>query len=439
MAQQYNFSDVFISYAREDQAYVERIVKAIADRHYEVWIDWEDIPQTADWWEEIKAGINASSTFVFVITEHSAQSEVCYREIQHAVDNNKRVVPMVPSTFDDDALQEKLHPTIRQHNWFVFEKPDYTFAQNIQRLVDTIDMDVDYLRTHSRYLVRASEWQARDRNDSFLLRGMDALEAERWLRTNHTREPRPTDLQVEFIDRCAAQRERDSELDENNRAVRFIDRRVLPAFFASWIMIYIYLQQSLPIAAPDITTRQLFESSLGIATTAGVLFALIALYVDEMSTLRYGHNRFMRGTTSSLYGFVLGCCVAGFLQVWHTFPGLDYVVIFLAWLGFTAGPILRVTFRLNAWLAFILHALSLYALFIFAGEAATAPWGRLNAIFYFTDRETMFTLGAGMALVISFGTFAYPLVMSTLEMLPDDLQITLRGLLNERSKPNTTS
>ena len=88
-------ADVFISYSRQDEPFVRRLHQAFVQRERDVWVDWEDIPLTADWWREIQGGIESADTFIFVISPDSAQSEVCYNEADYASENNKRIVPIV--------------------------------------------------------------------------------------------------------------------------------------------------------------------------------------------------------------------------------------------------------------------------------------------------------------------------------------------------------
>ena len=45
----YNFSDVFISYSRTDEEFAKKVGHTLVERGYEIWADWEDIPQTANW------------------------------------------------------------------------------------------------------------------------------------------------------------------------------------------------------------------------------------------------------------------------------------------------------------------------------------------------------------------------------------------------------
>lgn len=117
MATNYNFSDVFFSYSRKDSDFVRTIGNALKEKGYEIWVDWEDIPQTTDWWHEIQAGLDASDTFAFFLSPSSALSEVCYQEVQYAVDNNKRIIPILCEAITDTELLEKVHDLLHdQHH-----------------------------------------------------------------------------------------------------------------------------------------------------------------------------------------------------------------------------------------------------------------------------------------------------------------------------------
>ena len=49
--------DLFISYAREDSAFVHQLDEALEEREKVVWVDWQDIRPSADWRAKIEAGI----------------------------------------------------------------------------------------------------------------------------------------------------------------------------------------------------------------------------------------------------------------------------------------------------------------------------------------------------------------------------------------------
>ncbi|MBC1280638.1 TIR domain-containing protein [Nostoc sp. UCD121] len=188
-------TDVFISYSRRDKEFALILQNALKAQNRETWVDWKDIPLTADWWAEIEAGIEATNTFVFVISPDSIASKVCNQEIEHAVKNNKRLVPIVRREVFD---MEQVNPALAKHNWLFFREQDdfdIVFAQ----LIKAIDTNLEYVRGHTRLLIRALEWENKGRNDSFLLRGTDLDAAEQWLVSSAAQQPQPTQQQKNYI------------------------------------------------------------------------------------------------------------------------------------------------------------------------------------------------------------------------------------------------
>ena len=88
-------SDVFISYSRKDIDFVQRVFDVLTARDRDPWADWQDIPPTADWLDEIYQGIEAADSFLFVISPDSVISEICTLEIEHVIKHNKCLVPVV--------------------------------------------------------------------------------------------------------------------------------------------------------------------------------------------------------------------------------------------------------------------------------------------------------------------------------------------------------
>ena len=64
-------SDVFVSYSRRDQEFVRRLHAALSERGKDAWVDWEDIPATAKWQDELNDGIVSADSFLFVLTPSS--------------------------------------------------------------------------------------------------------------------------------------------------------------------------------------------------------------------------------------------------------------------------------------------------------------------------------------------------------------------------------
>lgn len=197
MADKYNFSDVMISYSREDKVFVRTLDAAFREMDDEVWVDWEDIKPTEDGWEAIAAGIEAASTFVFVISPDSVRSGICRRELGHALNHNKRIVPILFRTVNDDD-QQVMHPTLRRHHWIDFQE-ESLFNDSFLKLRTALRLDLNNLREHTRLLVRAREWEQQDKPRSLLLRGDDLRRSHTWLLNSHNSDPAPTDIQTQFI------------------------------------------------------------------------------------------------------------------------------------------------------------------------------------------------------------------------------------------------
>ncbi|MCA9912979.1 MAG: TIR domain-containing protein, partial [Anaerolineae bacterium] len=207
MPDKFNMSDVMISYSRRDKLFIQKLEQALRRTGREIWVDWEDIAPTVDWWKEIQAGIEAAHTFVFVISPDALKSTVCYQEIEHAVQNNKRIVPILYRPIDDPELESRMHSALQSHNWIMFREEDDQRAA-FRTLVKALETDHDYVQAHTRLHVRSSEWNEKGRPGSLLLRGDDLQAAEIWLSSAREKSPEPTNLQIEYIteSRAAAAR-----------------------------------------------------------------------------------------------------------------------------------------------------------------------------------------------------------------------------------------
>jgi len=191
-------TDVFISYSRKDSEFVRSLYARLDEEDRNAWVDWDNIPLTADWLEEIKAGIEAADSFIYVISPDSVHSDVCAAELGHALENKKRLIPIVRRELIEPYDQAALHPTISSHNWLFFREDD-DFDSAFKSLMNALDSDLDHMRIHTRLLVKSKEWRDRDRDASLLLRGNDLQEAATWLTNAGTKKPEPTDMHTEFI------------------------------------------------------------------------------------------------------------------------------------------------------------------------------------------------------------------------------------------------
>lgn len=193
----FNMSDVMISYSRRDKVFVQQLEQALRSTGREIWVDWQDIPPTVDFLQEIYAGIEAANTFIFVISPDSAQSKVCGLEVKHAVSLNKRLIPIQYRELSPED-RSKLDPKITSHNWINIRQQD-NFEDGFKTLLSALDTDMSHVQMHTKLLVLAREWENENRSGGFLLRGEELKDAENWLTAGLNRKPEPTALQAEYI------------------------------------------------------------------------------------------------------------------------------------------------------------------------------------------------------------------------------------------------
>lgn len=186
--------DAFISYSRRNIAFARLLMEAFEKNDIRAWIDWQDIPPSADWLAEVYEAIEQSDAFIFVISEHSVVSEICSMEIAHAAKNNKRLIPIVVNEVEPTEVPAPLAAL----QWIFFNQED-RFGDAVQDLIDAIQTDQDWVKAHTRLQNRSLEWSRKDRPQASLLRGQDLAQAETWLSLAGGKDLAPTALQTEFI------------------------------------------------------------------------------------------------------------------------------------------------------------------------------------------------------------------------------------------------
>jgi len=189
-------SNIFISYSHEDLNSAQKIVDALAEHNLDTWIDWKSIPKGEDWWEHIQNGIQEANVFLFIVSPDSASSDVCNDEINHAVANGKRILPVVIR----DVRPGDIHPEISKRNWIFWRKGKDDFNTALEQSLETIHADYEWLKHHTQIQVKAIAWEQAEHDASRLLRGKELREADEKLSgAESNKDPQPTDLQRQFV------------------------------------------------------------------------------------------------------------------------------------------------------------------------------------------------------------------------------------------------
>ncbi len=197
--------DIFISYSRRDKEYVWRIFEALKLAGLDVWIDLEDIPKGEDWEQEIYRGILSTDAFLFMISPHSLRSEICNREIEHALEYGKRILPIIICDVDerevygltDCFLLEETKVQVRRINFLFCREARDDFGKALEEIQETIRTDYAWVRYHTDLQEKSQAWKE-NQDSSLLLRGKALQEAEQQLAGTRL-SPLPTDLQRQYV------------------------------------------------------------------------------------------------------------------------------------------------------------------------------------------------------------------------------------------------
>ncbi len=288
-------SDVFISYSRLDRDFVGQLRESLADHGQEVWIDWESIPESRAWWEEIKKGIARANNFAVVLSPNSMASPICQMEIEYAIELNKRIIPVYHQDFDreealigivkrlansDQVVTREIWENRQAHtlfdnndtilkriNYFFF-KDDVDFETRFNDLLEVIQTDYEHKEQHTTLKVRALEWERRNRDDGFLLFDSELKQAQVWLIEAEGKDPAPTQLQRDYI---SASQGRNQRL----RTIRWT--AVIGSIVAVIAIIASFLATQQAITANNEVTTAKFIRATAIeqVTQANILRAIV--------------------------------------------------------------------------------------------------------------------------------------------------------------------
>jgi hypothetical protein len=206
-APQDNKLNVFISYSRDDLAFSDQL-DAAPGLTFDTTLDRHGISGGEDWKSRLGTLIRDADTVVFVLSPSSARSEICAWEVGEAIRLGKRVIPVLSRPLDGATPP----PQLADLNYiFFYEEPRSSgsgFGTGLVRLVTALNTDLDWLREHTRYLQRASEWDAGGRPANRLLSGADIALAKAWAASRPKAAPEPTALHLDFIRASEAEESR---------------------------------------------------------------------------------------------------------------------------------------------------------------------------------------------------------------------------------------
>jgi hypothetical protein len=190
---------VFISYSRADLAFADQLDAALDVCGFDCTLDRQGISGGEDWKTRLGALLREAETVVFVLSPDSAKSPICEWEVETAAGFGKRIVPIVCRPLENQPAPKRLADL----NYIFFypepKSPGAGFGAGLAKLVGALDTDLDWLREHTRYLQRATEWASGGKQVNRLLSGGDIAEAKAWVARKPKGAPEPTGLHLDYI------------------------------------------------------------------------------------------------------------------------------------------------------------------------------------------------------------------------------------------------
>jgi formylglycine-generating enzyme required for sulfatase activity len=186
---------VFISYSRRDSAaFADELLAGLKVAGFAPFLDRHDISAGEDWEGRLGGLIAQSDTVVFVISPEAVKSEQCTWEVDRAKELSKRLLPVVFKSVPDHDIPEKL-----KRLQFVPFDGGMGFARPLSQLAEALQLDLEWIREHTRLGELARRWDARGRPESQLLRGDDLDAAKAWVAARKSAAPEITDAQQAFV------------------------------------------------------------------------------------------------------------------------------------------------------------------------------------------------------------------------------------------------
>lgn len=384
--------DVFISYSRRDKAFAQQVVTALTDQHYDVWVDFEDIPFATDWWEEICAGIESADAVIFIISPDSLESDYCRLEVNHAVKNKKRLIPILYRQAEPSTVPAH----IAALHWIEFTEVEQ-FDRSLAQLQRTLATDQEAARRHTWLLVRAREWENNGHSPDLLLQGEQLDDVTKLLDS-----PTLTDLQREYVH------------VSQERSLRWqMARRFQAGFIGGLLGIAFWAFSTFRSDFYFITpTRVIYTIALG--QTFGLCLGLMSALVGE---LPQGMRRWLpRGAPRrAVQG---GLCLVSGVLAWASYlwfldnlslTAQDFNTVLVGGLGLAGGFIARLVFTLPGWLAWALTALCIYLPILFTYDRYFAGAGDFISLVLFDRRDQLFSVAIPMVALMALGANAQAL------------------------------
>ncbi|MEM7327284.1 MAG: toll/interleukin-1 receptor domain-containing protein [Pseudomonadota bacterium] len=167
---------VMLSYARADaEAFASELADGLEAANFDVLLDLHDIEAATDWQARLREMIRSVDTLVVIITPGWIGSDLCNWELEEALRQNKRIIPIIHIEPDDAPPPQELSKL----NYIFFDDRQ-SFGTALKQLAPALRVNLAWIRNHTHYSESARLWEARNRDPAMFLRGAELKRAQEW-------------------------------------------------------------------------------------------------------------------------------------------------------------------------------------------------------------------------------------------------------------------
>ena len=186
---------VFFIHHIDDFDFSHRLNETLIVQGKSSWLAPEGAAGEMDRWDETQQLMDNAENVLFILSPSSVRCDACLTQLRYAQTQQKRILPVVYR----DVVKSTVPDEIKSLPWSDFRRHEKDFLVNFGELFRTLESDPYHVRSHTRLLVKSAEWDSAQRDDSFLLRGSDLADSERWLQQTLDKVPPVTALQKAYI------------------------------------------------------------------------------------------------------------------------------------------------------------------------------------------------------------------------------------------------
>lgn len=129
--------DIFISYPHAKESEMVAISDAIEKKQLKIWTDKKHLKGGDEFDDVIANAIDQSKVFLFLWYEETEESSYCGKELEYALDLNKRIIPYRCSKKLDGSTE--MGKKIGRRNWLDADKYDY---EELSESIKTVLHDI---------------------------------------------------------------------------------------------------------------------------------------------------------------------------------------------------------------------------------------------------------------------------------------------------------